>query len=116
MIGSNRAFTLIELIIVVAVIALLTTMAIPNFLRTRLMTRQTVCQNNLRQIEGAVDRWVFENNISEGAAVGSAEEQVIYSYLRGGKPVCPAGGAYIISNVGTSPAASCNIEGHTLDE
>lgn len=109
-------FTLIELIIVVTIIAILTTMALPNFYRTRILTRQTVCQNNLRQIEAAVDRWVFENNINEGVIVSPTQEEEIYSYLRGGKPECPAGGIYTIGTIGSSPPVSCNAEGHSLYE
>jgi len=113
---GQRGFSLIELIIVVTIIAVLITMALPNFYRTRILTRKTVCQNNLRQIEAAVDRWVFENNIKDGSTVSSSQEQAIYGYLRGGMPVCPAGGEYTIANIGTTPPVSCSIEGHTLYE
>lgn len=116
MIKKRAGFTLIELIIVITVIAVLTTMAIPNFYRTRILTRQTVCQNNLRQIEGAVDRWIFENNINEGVAVSSTQEEEIYNYLRGGKPLCPANGTYTIGVTGTSSPVSCDVEGHSLHD
>ena len=109
-------FSLIELIIVVTVMAILITMALPNFYRTRILTRRTICQNNLRQIEAAVDRWVFENNINEGVVASSSEEEVIYSYLRGGKPECPSNGIYTINAVGTFPPVSCSVEDHTLHE
>lgn len=111
--NNVSGFSLIELIIVVTIIAILITMALPNFYRTRILTRKTVCQNNLRQIEAAVDRWVFENNINEGA---TPDEEEIYSYLRGGKPECPAGGTYTIGVIGTSPPVSCSVEGHALYE
>ena len=107
-------FTLIELLIVVAIIAILLVMALPNFYRTRLTTRKTICMNNLRQIEGALDRWGFENDINEGVSISSGDEGDIYSYIRNGKPVCASGGTYTIMPVGTYPQVVCSIEGHTL--
>ena len=112
----NKGYTLIELLIAVAIIAILTTMVLPNFYRTRIATRKTICMNNLRQIEAAVDRWVFENDVNEGSAIAAANEEEIYSYIRGGEPGCLAGGDYIIASVGTYPQVTCTISGHTLIE
>jgi len=109
-----NAFTIIELLIVVAIMGVLLMMALPNFYRMRLTTRKAICLNNLRQIEGAVDRWVFENDINEGYVVTSSDEADIYSYLRSGLPVCPSGGEYTISVVGSYPQVTCSMEGHGL--
>jgi len=111
---KNSGFTLIELMIVVALIAILMAMALPNFTHIRVTTRKTICMNNLRQIESSVDRWVFENDISDGAIVSPGDETAIYSYIRGGKPACPSGGIYTIAPIASYPQVTCSISGHTL--
>lgn len=107
-------YTIIELLIAVTIIALLSLMALPNFYKTRIGTRKSVCISNLRQLDAAVDRWVFENDINEGYEVTLEDEKQIYSYLRSGLPECPAGGTYTITTIGSYPQVTCNIEGHTL--
>ncbi len=109
-------YTLVELMIAVTIIGLLAIMALPNFYRARTSTRKSSCMNNLRQIEAAVDRWVFENSIPEGTTASPSQEEEIYSYIRSGKPVCPAAGAYTIGTTGTYPQLTCSTEEHTLVE
>ncbi|MEA3305399.1 MAG: type II secretion system protein [Candidatus Omnitrophota bacterium] len=114
--NKTSGYTLVELMIAVAIIGLLATMALPNVYRVRAGTRKSICVNNLRQIEAAVDRWVFENSVPEGIIATPSQEGEIYSYIRGGKPVCPGGGTYTIGAIGTYPQVSCSIEGHALAE
>ena len=113
---KKDAFTIIELLIAVAIIGILLTMALPNFYRMRVTTREIICKNNLRQLEAAIDRWVFESDIDEGRAVSDSDEDAIYSYIRGGRPECPSGGTYTIGVIGTYPQVTCEIEGHSLVE
>ena len=57
----DAGFTLIEIMIVVAIIGLLAAIAIPNFVKARTTSQQNACINNLRQYDGAVQQWVLEN-------------------------------------------------------
>jgi prepilin-type N-terminal cleavage/methylation domain-containing protein len=93
-------FTLVEIMIVVAIIGLLAAMAIPSFVRARENSRQKVCVNNLRQLDGAKDQAAIENNFGTGGDVSVYVEL----YLKAGVPVCPANNtAYIINLAGTPP-------------
>ena len=67
--SSRRAFTLVEIMIVVAIIALLAEIAVPGFLRARKRAQATRILNDLRMIDSAVDQYAIETNRSTGAAV-----------------------------------------------
>jgi prepilin-type N-terminal cleavage/methylation domain-containing protein len=63
---NRRGFTLVEIMIVVAIIALLAAIAVPNFLRARKRTQATRVLEDLRILEYALDRWAIETNKSVG--------------------------------------------------
>ena len=110
---KKSGFTLVEIMIVVAIIGLLAAIAIPNFVRARTTSQTNACINNLRQIDGAKQQWALENHQTSAAAPGSA---VLRPYLgrgtAGSWPSCPANGSYSIGSVSTAP--TCNIANHVL--
>ena len=62
-IRKNRGgFTLVEIMIVVAIIALLAAIAVPGFLRARKRSQATAILNDARIIDGAIDQYAIENN------------------------------------------------------
>src|ERR1700691_4733209 len=65
--SKKQGFTLVEIMIVVAIIGLLAAIAIPNFVRARTTSQMNACINNLRQIDGAKQQWALEHQ-----AVGTA--------------------------------------------
>ena len=111
--SNKAAFTLVELMIVVAIIGLLATIAIPNFVRARTSSQVNACINNLRQIDGAKQQWALENHMLSTATPAQAS---ITAYLihgaAGGWPACPANGSYTINPVSTPP--TCSISNHVL--
>ena len=68
--SRNRGFTLVEIMIVVAIIALLAAIAVPGFLRARKRAQASRILNDLRLIDSAVDQYAIETNRSTGSTVG----------------------------------------------
>src|SRR2546430_5406310 len=77
----RRGFTLVEIMIVVAIIALLAAIAVPGFLRARKRSQATRILNDLRMIDSAVDQYAIETNRSSGATVNTTDWKV---YLKQG--------------------------------
>ena len=103
-IPSKRGFTLIEIMIVVATIGLLASVAIPNYVKSRSVSQKSACINNLRQLDSAVQQWALENKKAVSASVTFPD---LTPYLKS-TPVCPAGGttvadSYAVSDVATPP-------------
>src|SRR3989441_5068500 len=84
--NKTAGFTLVEIMIVVAIIGLLAAIAIPNFVKARETAQLNSIFNNLRIIEGAKDQWALESKNGTGA---TTDLTIISDYLKGGtvKPV-----------------------------
>jgi prepilin-type N-terminal cleavage/methylation domain-containing protein len=94
--NKNRGgFTLVEIMIVVAIIALLAAIAVPNFLRARKRSQATRCLEDLRLIDAADDQYAIENNKSTGNSVAWADVQ---NYLKTGSVLYNSGGADLFGN------------------
>ena len=106
-------FTLVEIMIVVAIIGVLAAIAIPSFLHARTRSQATACINNLRQIESAVQQVAIEKGLHVGDTVNYPDDITPYIKLNseGSIPPCPAGGEYSLQTVGTIPQAICSL-GH----
>ena len=98
-------FTLVEIMIVVAIIGIIIAIAIPGFMRAREVSRATGCQENLIKIEGAVDSYALENDMSDGEVVPGGWSDLVSKTLYLKKtPKCRGGGTYISAfTVGTAP-------------
>jgi prepilin-type N-terminal cleavage/methylation domain-containing protein len=104
-------FTLVEIMIVVAILGLLCAIAIPNYVKARANSQANACINNLRQIAGAVDQFALEKGKTTGYAVSYPNDVTPYIKLNSGQsiPGCPAGGNYTLQTVGSVPQATCSL-------
>jgi prepilin-type N-terminal cleavage/methylation domain-containing protein len=105
--SRKSGFTLVEIMIVVAIIGLLAAIAIPNFVKARTTSQANACINNLRQMDGAVQQWALEMKQAANATVTLAD---ITPYIKldatGNLPACPANGTYAVTTVDASPTCT----------
>ncbi len=92
---KRGGFTLVEIMIVVAIIALLAAIAVPNFLRSRKRSQATQVLEDLRQIDAAIDQYAIEFNKSANSPVTFDD---VAKYIKTGTRLHSSGNADILGN------------------
>lgn len=116
--SARRAgFTLVEIMIVVAIIGLLATVAVPNFVKARTTAQKNVCISNLQKVEGAIQTWAMETKQGPDSPVAYTD---IAPYLKN-SVVCPSGGrnfgdSYQLATVNDRPSCKKDATNHKLPD
>jgi prepilin-type N-terminal cleavage/methylation domain-containing protein len=104
----KAGLTLVETMIVVAIIGLLAAIAIPSFNHARASSQANACINNLRQIDAAANQFSQDHSAPAGSPINFPGDLTPYIKLNANSsiPGCPAGGVYSIAGVSALPACS----------
>ncbi len=114
----RRAFTLVEIMIVVLIIGILVAIAVPNFIKARESARTKACIANLRQIDSAKEQYAMDNKTKQGTVIATGAVADLCgnsttAYIKGSAPLCPGGGNYTLGVLGVDP--TCDVAGaHVL--
>ncbi len=112
---KKKGLSLVEVMLVVAVVGILLLVSIPNFISSTGRVRRDTCINNLRRINLAKEQWALETGIEVGDQGSTPVAADLDTYIKDGTAslACPLDGAdsfstsYTINTFGTDPA--CNI-------
>lgn len=108
---SRGGFTLVEIIIVLAIIGIVIAIAAPTWFRQREISRGNACQENLHKINGAIEQYAMDFRAGQGDPVTMDDllepngVAIPLGYLKK-EPVCPAGGDYTLPGIGIPPECS----------
>ncbi|MDD5450063.1 MAG: prepilin-type N-terminal cleavage/methylation domain-containing protein [Candidatus Omnitrophica bacterium] len=111
---NRKGFTLVEIMIVVAIIGLLAAIAIPNFIQARTKAQTNACIANLKQIQGAISLWALDNGKVDTDTV--AMTNLVPTYIKA-TPYCPLDTGktgYTLTTVATAPVCPKDPTNHVL--
>ena len=121
--STRSGFTLVEIMIVVAIIALLAAIAVPSFLRARKRSQATTTLETLRMVDAAKDQYAIENGKTTTTSPGTADlapyikaGTPLYISMLAGNPATDAlGASIVINNIDTPPQVDATTKSALAD-
>ena len=104
---AKDGFTLVEIMIVVAIIGLLAVIAIPSFFKNREVAQKNTCISNLRVLDTAKQLWGMETGKGDDDEPDESDLVGFGLYLKK-MPVCPASGQYLFETIADAPTCDFN--------
>jgi prepilin-type N-terminal cleavage/methylation domain-containing protein len=100
-VGLNAGFTLVEIMIVVAVIGLLAALLMPSVMKARKRSQAVTILSEVRLMDAAIDQWALEKRIPENSLVATSEAAT-YLKGRGWHNTDLLGNSYMVGRVGSN--------------
>lgn len=102
-------FTLVEIMIVILIMSIILTIAVPNWIKARETSRNTTCVANMKRIDSAKEQYAMTSGLSTGSPCAFAN--IVPDYIKA-QPACPNSGILTPEPIGQPP--TCTIAGHVL--
>jgi prepilin-type N-terminal cleavage/methylation domain-containing protein len=102
----EKGFSLVEIIIAVAIFALVIVVSLPLYSHAVAERRQNTCQENLSHIDGAKLQWALDRDLNFDEATPAWDDVVGSTAFLREKPFCPSGGEYVMNVVSEPPACT----------
>ena len=105
----SSGFTLVEIATILGIIGFVLAIGVPALIRNRELAQKQACIENLKQIDGAKERYAASEGLTNGDGVPAI---IIGSEYIRSMPECPSGGSYTFNRIGEDPI--CSFDDHRL--
>jgi prepilin-type N-terminal cleavage/methylation domain-containing protein len=114
--GTRRTrpgFSLVEIMVTIAIVSVLFSLAFPNYVRARASARVRGCVKQIRNLQAAKDQYAMIHKLNGGAAISFAD--LVAEELINDEPTCPDGFPYTLGTLGEDVVCTSGLPGHEIN-